>query len=283
MIEIDKAKKNTYIIAAVALVALVVGVYFLFIFKKSASQIKPKSNESSLEVKQLSDIELSKRPYVTLTPTSDGAEIILSIENMGAFDKIEYELIYQADNPTAPGTKIPRGATGSDVNTKDQKYKKSILLGTASRGVRSPDRGIVEGKLNLHSFKGEQEYLSETPWSIDLIGAKAATLTDPSGNMSINVPGLGKDYWVVLAETVGVPTGGKFDIKKVQLPVYGVFSIAGQFVSAGTLQIKAPNGAELYSYSHQDNNWQKVDATVNGSNLEAKVSSFATFVVVSSK
>ena len=125
----DRSKKSTYIIAAVTFVVLILGIYFLFIFKKTPGQIKPKDFTSG-ELKQLSDIDIAKRPYVTLTPTADGAEIIISIENMAYFDSIEYELTYQADNPTATGTKIQRGATGTDVNTKDQKYKKSILLET---------------------------------------------------------------------------------------------------------------------------------------------------------
>src|SRR3989344_8816673 len=158
----DPAKRNIYLIAAVAFIAIVVAVYFLFIFQKGRKTVKPQ--EVSGEVKELSEIDLNKRPYVTLTPTSDGAEIIISIENMANFDRIEYELTYLADNPTETGQKIQRGATGTDINTKDQKYKKSILLGTASRGARSPDKGITDGKLTMHLFKGETEFQSETFW-----------------------------------------------------------------------------------------------------------------------
>src|SRR3990167_4899757 len=121
----DPAKRNIYLIAAVAFIAIVVAVYFLFIFQKGPKTVKPQ--EVSGEVKELSEIDLNKRPFVTLTPTSDGAEILISIENMSSFDRIEYELTYLADNPQIAGEKIQRGSTGTDVNTKEQKYKKSIL------------------------------------------------------------------------------------------------------------------------------------------------------------
>lgn len=276
----DKSKKSTYIIAAVTFIVLVLGIYFLFVFKKGAKEIQPKEFTYG-EIKKLSDVDIAKRPYVTLTPTSDGAEIIISMENMSFFDRIEYELTYQADNPTAPGTKIPRGSTGDDINTKDQKYKKSTLLGTASRGVRSPDTGIEDGKLTLHLFKGDQEYLSESNWDISKFGQKPTTLESKDGNIKIQIPGLGKDYWVILGDTVGIPSGGQFDIKKVHLPNYGAFSIAGAFGSPGVLSIKTEDkNSNFYLLNHLDNTWQQVDSTYNGGNLEAKISTFGTFVTV---
>ncbi len=277
----DKSKKSTYIIAGMAFILLVLGIYFLFVFKKGAKEIKPKEFTYG-EVKQLLEVDITRRPYVALTPTSDGAEIIISMENMNFFDRIEYELTYQSDNPTAPDTKIQRGSTGSDINTQDQKYKKSMLLGTASRGVRSPDTGIADGKLTLHLFKGDQEFLSESNWDISKLGLKPSTLESRDGNVKVQIPSLGKDYWVILADTVGIPAGGQFDIKKVHLPVYGVFSIAGTFGSPGSISIKTNDkNSNLFVLSHIDSSWQQVDSTGNGSTLEAKISSFGTFIIIS--
>src|SRR3989344_5344421 len=164
----NPAKRTTYVIAAAALIFFIAAIYFLFIFQKGKREIK--IEETQGEIKELSEIPLEKRPFVTLTPTSDGAEIIISIENMKDFDKIEYTLTYQADNPEISGEKIERGSTGFDVNTKDERYKKSILLGTASKGTRSPDKGIEDGKLTLNLFQGETEYASKTFWDLLAVG-----------------------------------------------------------------------------------------------------------------
>ncbi len=281
----DRTARKKYIAAAIVLIALLAGIYFLFIFKKGPNQIKSQGNQAS-DVKQITDIELAKRPYVTLTPTADGAEIIISIENMGAFDRIEYELTYQADNPTSPGTKIERGATGTDINTKDSKYKKDILLGTASRGVKNPDRGITEGKLSLHLFKGDTQYDSNSPWDLVQAGATAATISDRSANISLKLPALGKNYWIILADTVGVPKGGSFDVKNVSLPVYGAFSIASTFPTPADITIKTEaKNPSLFAYNLADSSWQKVDSQYSASSkaLTASVNGFATFVIVSSK
>ena len=282
----DPAKRNTYIIAAIAFVAILVAVYFLFIFQKGPRQVKPQ--EVSGEVRELSEIDLNKRPYVTLTPTSDGAEILISIESMSSFDRIEYELTYLADNPQVAGEKIQRGSTGTDVNTKEQKYKKSILLGTASKGTRRPDKGVTDGKLTMHLFKGETEYQSETNWDLEQSVASSTTFKDKSGNFQMTVPSLGKNYYVIISDTVGAPANGQFDIANVVFPIYGSFSVAPQFTKAADLSIKLAKDAksfELYSYNHTDSKWTKLDSSydANSKTVSAKVGSFATFVVVFSK
>ena len=280
----DPSKKNTYIIAAVAFVAILLGIFFLFIFKRGPSALK--KEDTTGDVKQLTEIELAKRPYVTLTPTPEGAEINISIENMSSFDRIEYELIYQADNPTIAGEKIQRGAAGSDVNTKDQKYKKSVLLGTASRGVRSPDRGIVDAKLVLHCFKGDTEYQSESRWYLEQIGTSPVTLKEDSGNVQIDIPAFGKSYWAVLADTVGVPPKYSFEPKNVLTPIYGVFSVAPELTKSAPLTIKlngSASSAELYAYSRQNDSYKKLTSKLSGSSITADVTGLDTFVVVTSK
>ena len=278
----DPSQKKKYIIAGISLVVIALAVYFLFIFHRGPKEIK--SQESTGEVKTLENIDVAKRPYVTLTPTTDGAEIIISIENIAEFDRIEYELTYQADIPGSAGGKIQRGSTGSDVNPKEPIYKKSILLGTASKGVRSPDRGITDGKLTLHLFKGEDEYVTDAPWN--MIEANGATiLEDAAGNFSLQMPTLSKGYWVIVADTVGLPKDAKVDIKKVVLPNYGVFSIAPDFTKSGKLSIKLQKEAQspkISAYTHADSKWQDLESTYDSAakTVSATVSNFATFVVV---
>lgn len=276
--------RNKYLIAAIAFVLIAIAVYFLFIFQKGDQGISKKPEPG--EQKEVTEIDIADRPFVTITPTSDGAEIIISIENMGKFDAIEYELTYLADNPQSPGTKITRGATGTDVNTQDAKYKKSVLLGTASRGVRSPDTGITDGKLVMHMFIGEEEFLSETDWTLEKIGA-SATLKSQDGNFEIEIPSFGRDYWLIIANTLGVPPNPQdFTLEEVVLPVYGTFSIAPAFKGTGTVSIKVENQTTtptLFAYNHNEATYSELESTFNSgtSTLVADIANFATFVVVS--
>src|SRR3989304_10393684 len=215
----EPSKKSTYIVAAAAVIILAPAIYFLFIFQKGEKKIKPE--EFAGEVKNVSELEVIRRPYVTLTPTGDGAEIIVSVENMSFFDKIEYELTYLADNPQVSGEKIERGATGTDVNTKDEKYKKSMLLGTASRGTRSPDTGVTDGVLTMHMTKGDIEYLSESKWDLLEAGATVRSIVDRDDTLQVENLSLGKNFWIIIADTVGLPPNSPNDLPTAGFPTKG--------------------------------------------------------------
>ena len=280
-----KINKNRYITALIGFIAIVLAIYFLFIFEKGAKEIK--KDEPQGEVKQLAQVELKNRPYVTLTPTTDGAEIIVSIENMSFFDDIEYEMTYLADNPQSPSEKIQRGATGTGVNTKDEKYKTSVLLGTASKGVRSPDRGVSDGKLTMHMFKGDVEYQSEHEWVLVEIGKTATTLKDSQGNFELEVPPtLGKTYWAILADTIGIPPSADFDSTTVATPVYGTFSVAPKFSKPTSLTIKLSKDVQtpiLHIYNSVDSKWATKDVNYNSTDktITTTVDNFATFIPAS--
>lgn len=279
----DPAQKKKYIAAGVSFVVIAIVVYFLFIFQKGPDKFK--SDDGAGEIKDVSEISLKDKPYVTLTPTTDGAEIIVSIENMSFFDNIEYELTYLADNPQIAGEKIQRGSTGTDLNTKDPKYKKSILLGTASKGTRSPDRGITDGKLTMHLIKGEAEYLSKTEWNLFETGGTQATVKDQAGNVEVDIPAtLGKIYWVILADTVGVPPTFDKDILTVATPIYGTFSVAPKFTKGASLTIKInkdATDAQLHLYS-QEGKWSTEEVKVQNKTITTTITNHATFVVTTS-
>ncbi|HLA04014.1 MAG TPA: hypothetical protein VJ065_02135 [Patescibacteria group bacterium] len=279
----EPSKKSTYIIAAAAFIILAAAIYFLFIFQKGEKKIKPE--EFAGEVKDVAELELARRPYVTLTPTGDGAEIIISVENMSYFDKIEYELTYQADNPQVPGEKIERGATGTDVNTKDGKYKKSMLLGTASRGTRSPDTGVTDGVLTMHMTKGDIEYLSESKWDLFEAGATVRSIADRDGDFQVENLSLGKNYWIIIANTVGLPPNSPPDLASVVLPTKGVFSIAPEFSKSAKLTLNLEDdlkNPKLYNF-REDIKWQerKMDYDSAKKAIFASINFFAAFVVTS--
>lgn len=278
----EQSKKSLYIYAAVAFVLITTAIFFLFIFQRKPKE--PSTEEGVNEVKELTEIPLANRPYITLTPTTDGAEIIMSIENMNFFESIEYELTYQADNPEVSGTKIQRGSTGTDVNTKDPKYKKSLLLGTASRGVRSPDRGVADGVLTMHMFKGDIEYQSETNWDMFQAGTKASTIESRGGKFKMELPALGKDYWLIIADTLGVAPSPPFKVEKVNLPAYGIFAVGLELKKAAEISFNGDySTTKLFAYLPQDSKWEEIEAKFDSSakTLTANVDTLAAFVVVS--
>jgi len=280
------SKRNIYIIAAVSLVLIAGALYFLFIRQSSPKSLK--TRDAAAEQKPVTDIELAKRPYVVLAPNSSGTEIEVSIQNMSDFDNIDYEITYMSDNPQVAGEKIQRGATGSDINTKDEKSIKSAPLGTGSKGVFSADKNISDGKLTLHLHKGDTEYVSETNWDLFQAGLKSTQLADRTGHFNFKLPAIGKDNWIIIADTVGLPPGYNFDIKNAVLPIYGIFSLDAKFPKQADVSIHLDQGqsAELYKFKRIDSNWSKVDDSKfdnSQKTIKASVDAYATFVVTSSK
>lgn len=283
----DKANKSTYIVAGAALVVILAAIYFLFIFNKKPKGIQ--LDETPVEVKKIEDIDIAKRPYITLTPTTDGAEIIISMENMSEFDNIEYELTYQADNPQIVGEKIERGATGTDIDTKVPIYKKPILLGTASKGTRSPDKNVSDGKLTLHMFKGDIEYQSETPWDLKHTGTVADSISNSASTLKLNLPKLGKDYWMILTETVGIPPNYKdFKPQDVIQPIYAFFAVIPTLTKPAEITIQSTEELKspvLYKYNHGDVTWSKLQSTYDQGTktIKSSIDSAGSFIIVSPK
>lgn len=282
----DTSKKSIYVAAAVSLALIAIVVYFLFVRQTNPKSIK--LQDLQFDQKQITDIELAKRPYVVLAPNSTGTEIEVSIQNMNYFDSIDYEITYMSDNPQVAGEKIQRGATGSDINTKDEKSIKSAPLGTGSKGVFSADKNISDGKLTLHLQKGDTEYVSETNWDLFEAGQKGIQLSNRTGNFTFKIPALRKDYWIIIADTVGLPPGYDFDSSAVTLPIYGIFSLDTKFPSNADVSIKVDPGQEpqLYKFKRIDSNWAQVDDAIlnkSAGTISASIDAYATFVIVSSK
>ena len=104
--------------------------------------------------------------------------------------------------------------------------------------------------------------------------------------MSVDVPAtLGKTYWVILSDTVGiVPTFDK-DPASVVTPVWGTFSVAPKFTKNATLTLELGDlgqKPQIHLYT-QDGKWETKDLKAEGDAYTYSLNSFATFVVTSSK
>lgn len=284
----DKVSKSTYIIAAFAFIIIVAAIYFLFIFQKKPAT--PKEDNSAADIKQATDVPVENRPFIALVPTTDGVSINLRASNMSYFDKIDYELTYQADNPQLPGQKIARGSTGSITDTKSASHEDQMLLGTGSKGVRTPDTGITDGKLTLHMFKGQTEFRSETSWNL-VKASSTEILETQDGNFKLT-PTFATSYWMIAADTVGLPpqdnNQNKFDSKNITLPVYGAFSVTPAFTKPAKISItlsKDTQNPTLYLYNLAEKSWTKLDSTYDSATktISSQTSAFGAFTVVSSK
>ncbi|MFA7301055.1 MAG: hypothetical protein WC069_02010 [Candidatus Shapirobacteria bacterium] len=124
----------------------------------------------------------NQKPSVSLTPREDGHELTLKISKIDPiFTKIEYELIYSAQDS---GLEIEKGVSGniesSDIVNGSSSERK-ILLGTESctNGCKYKyDAGVNGGSINLTMITKDNQVASmELPFTLTSTKGKKFTVT----------------------------------------------------------------------------------------------------------
>ena len=120
------------------------------------------------------------------------------------------------------------------------------------------------------------------------VGQSATTIKSRDDKLELTLPPLGKPYWIILADTVGIPPKNEsLDSKTVFLPIYGAFSTAPAPTKPVGIKIKVDSQFQdlvLRTYLQKDSHW---DETIkSGYDLKtqiftAKVKTFATYIVAS--
>ena len=103
-----------------------------------------------------------QRPYISLTPTTDGHTLNLHIANVPQnIKQVEYDLLYNAiDDQTKQ--EIEKGA-GDTIKQVQTNIDRTFLLGTDSctNGCKYKyDTGVVGGTLTLNFITGEGQQAS---------------------------------------------------------------------------------------------------------------------------
>lgn len=127
-------------IGGVIVLLIVVVVGFLVVKNNSKSEGTPR--EESAEEQGISmkpeDIGL------TLEPTANNQEVIMTITDLSKFDSLEYEMNYDAE---VDGEVVPRGAIGSaEVEPGKSEIRREITIGTCSSNVCKFDKGVKKVK-----------------------------------------------------------------------------------------------------------------------------------------
>jgi len=182
---------------------------------------------------------LGERPYITLTPSSDGHWLTIDVSRIKDADSLEYELLYNTES----------GATQGSINSVKLKgettYTKKILLGSESSGRFKYDEGVTQGTLTLRlrGGPGTRKFVTEFH-----LQQGETELTSIDNNFTLTGT-LTPTLFYVTMQTVGLP--GEFEAEVINGP-YGVFSSGTATIKTGAVKLKLPEGkeeAKIYSWS----------------------------------
>ncbi len=215
-------------------------VVLFFVNKKNTPEVQNQEEESALL-----DVPLKDRPFVSLTPTSDGHYLKLRIENMSKLgSSLDYELLYETKE------KVTQGVPGT-VDIKDKSFfETDLLLGSESSGKFRYDEGVEVGKLTLKFRNAEGKLLSKFETEFHMQKG-VDTLTSIDGVLKIKLSKSSpKGTYFVTMQTVGLPS---FNPANIVSGPYGIFA-SGRFqVENEVLE----SGAEIYRWDEESKSWSK--------------------------
>lgn len=258
-------KKNLVIVLIVIFVLLVLGGGLFFIKNKKAKESLLTREPEGV----LIETPLKERPYITLTPSSDGHWLTIEVSRIREANILEYELLYN----TAGGA--TQGSIGTVRLKRKASYSKKILLGSESSGHYKFDEGVTQGTLTvrLRGEEGTRKFVTDFHFQQ---GDEELTSIDNNFFLEGTFP---KSIFYLTMSAIGLP--GDFSGEVLAGP-YEAFSSGSKTVKSGQIKLTLSEeleGAKLYSWSGTE--WEEVEAQVEDKTISASISLLTTFIVAS--
>jgi hypothetical protein len=264
------------IIPLLIIFALLAGGGF-FAYKKLGAR-KEKEKPKTVTSKKRNPVnilELEKRPYITLTPRSDGHELSVTIDNLKHDEeRVEYELEYQA------GTMLQGAGGRIDFTEEPAPVTKNLLFGSCSKGKCKYDEDVNSGSLTLY-FEGKEDYSLKGEFTLGKMAEKEGVFNSQDVKVSLDVgeKGLDDDTFMVVASTMGLP--GKVKGKILAGPI-GFFTAGSPDVEEATLTFKRIKedleGAQILGWDGLD--WQEYEITIEDESASTTVNQLGTYILV---
>lgn len=241
-------KKLPLILLACGVIVAIVAILIALSRSKTSPFQEPQEEET------VAEIPFEKRPFVSLTPTSDGHYLNLVVEQINV-DAVtmDYELGYKVKDGRT------QGASGNKIKIAGQdSIKRSILLGSESSGKFRYDEGVEEGQLTV-SFRNDKGKLVGRVTTLFHLQNAPAVATSMEGNIKYTFAKTPKKIWTVTMNTFGLPISLDYsDIKGTDLttikgPV-GVFASDTTLDYPGVMAIEG--SSKIYYWNVSD--WKEL-------------------------
>lgn len=179
------------------LVLLVVGIAAVILIIVAVFGKKETQVDIPEEKKIVTVIPRDKRPFVSLTPTSDGHRLSLVITNILVdADSMDYEFLYTTGEGRLEGS----SDTINDLEGQET-IEREFLFGTESSGNYKYDEGVEEGSLSL-KFRVDGKLVGKLSTKFHL-QSKEPTLTSLDEKFTYELTNNPSGYFVTM-ETFGV-------------------------------------------------------------------------------
>ncbi|MDZ4228636.1 MAG: hypothetical protein U1C50_00105 [Patescibacteria group bacterium] len=252
------------------LLLLIVLAWLFWPSKKTKTTIQ----EPTKKMEEINKIAIADRPYVTLTPRTDGKEVTLTIDRVTNATKTEYEMEYQTDT-------LIQGVFGMiDFNEDKLPVSKDLLFGSCSKGKCRYDEGVSGGSLTMRFEGGGEPYALKSDFNLQQQFDREGKFVskDSKATLDVGRSGLPANTFVLIAGTMGLPT--EIEGELIAGP-YAFLAASSPALKNATLTIQSKDdltGAKLMFWNGKT--LVDLEAELADGKLSAPVIALGTFLVV---
>jgi len=248
-------KKQRQTLTILFSITAILGLVVFFVYNNKNKKTDTPTTPTR-RVEQINKLTVKDRPYVTLTPRTDGREITLTIDNLTNATNAEYELEYQAGS-------MLQGVFGTiDFSTEEQPVSKKLLFGSCSKGKCKYDDNVTGGSLTMR-FEGKEEpYVLKSDFNLQ-------QMADREGVFTSNI---------VIASTMGLPA--ELEGEVIAGP-YAFLATTSPRLTQAELTIKSKDDlttAKLFHWTGKA--WTELESELGTNKITAPATSLGTFVLV---
>lgn len=207
------------------------------------------NGKNSEETSSKESMPLSERPYVSLSPSTDGHWLELNVRKISSnLSSLDYELIYELPDGRT------QGVPGSVKLNGDLSVERDLLLGSESSGRYKYDEGVSDGTLTVRFRDKGGKQLVKFSTKFSLLNSTKELVSVDGKFIYVLDKSPGKEYFVVM-ETFGFPgeakgevTAGPYGVFKAEASVKTSRGVLSPTTKAfpGTIKM---DGASIYKAS----------------------------------
>lgn len=237
---------NKKVLMVIALLLAVVSIVVFVVLRQSSSNSVEPTAEPEETMIELPD---DQKPYVTLTPRSDGHWLKLSISGLSRVPQaatLDYMITYDV-----PGGE-PQGSSGRGVKLNGLTVlERDILLGSESSGKYRYDEGVERGMLTVRFRDANKKLIGGVTTGFRL-QSNTSDLGTFDNVFSYKMNSTPKKGYFVVMDTAGLPEGVPGTIESGP---FGVFKSEAESQFPATITMP---GARILKY--ESGKWQEASS-----------------------
>lgn len=261
--------KKTLAIVGSILLVLGVGVFVKTKIGNKAPAEKPKLKKKKI-TEPLNIIEVDERPYIVVSPNSDGRNITIAVNSVKKdAQEVDYELEYQSGS-------LLQGVFGSIELGKLPASTTQLLGSCSAGGACTYHENVVGGHLTTR-FNGDENYALKSEWKYIENTKKEDALSSRDAKFQIASEELESVRLAVVFNSPGYPEklSGRAVSDPYSLQTYP--KVSGD----ATLTMRAKEEGDLVIMGWDGSEWTEFTGKVEGKTIIAEVELMELYLVLS--